>query len=174
MVFFDLGANIGWYSLLAARIVGASGKVFSFEPDPEVAARLRRNIERNGFANISVVQMGVWSQSAEVNFIRADSSSPDAGTGRFASVDGGTGCPIACVALDDFILKGPPPDAIKCDVEGAEAEVLRGAEKLLRKHRPWILCETHSEANDRDVRALLASLGYSIKTIDQAHLLALP
>ena len=56
MVFYDLGANIGLFTLLAARLVGDSGKVFSFEPDPENAARLRRNIQRNGFANVTVVR----------------------------------------------------------------------------------------------------------------------
>jgi len=55
MVFYDLGANIGLFSLLAARLVGADGRVFSFEPDAEVAARLRRNIRQNGFSNISVL-----------------------------------------------------------------------------------------------------------------------
>src|SRR4029077_12076424 len=51
MGFYDLGANIGFFSLLAAKLVGTTGKVFSFEPDPENAGRLVRNIERNGFTN---------------------------------------------------------------------------------------------------------------------------
>ena len=58
MVFYDLGANIGLFTLLAARLVGGTGKVFSFEPDSENATRLRRNIERNGFTNVTVVDAG--------------------------------------------------------------------------------------------------------------------
>ncbi len=175
MVFYDLGANIGLFSLLAARIVGASGRVFSFEPDPKVSARLRRNVARNGFSNLMVVEAGVWSSSGDVNFVPAGASSPDHGTGSFVGSDAAVaGMPVRCVALDDFIADAPPPAAIKCDVEGAEVEVLRGAAKLLETHRPWILCEIHSEANGRAARELLGRLGYGVEPVDENHILALP
>ena len=174
MVFYDLGANIGLFSLLAAHIVGAGGKVVSFEPDPEVAARLRRNIARNGFTNVTVVESGVWSASGEVNFLPADATSPDRGTGRFVTGERASAAPVHCIALDDFIHETSAPDAIKCDVEGAEVEVLCGAENMLRTARPWILCEMHSIANDRAARELLGRLGYSFQAVDDTHLLALP
>src|SRR6202041_3672613 len=82
-VFYDLGANIGLFSLLAARVAGPTGKIFSFEPDAQIAERLRRNAAYNGFSNITVVELGVWSASGILNFVRADSSSPDRGVGRF-------------------------------------------------------------------------------------------
>jgi FkbM family methyltransferase len=172
-VFYDLGANIGFFSMLAARLVGASGKVFSFEPDAEVAARLRENAERNGFANVTVTEAGVWSTSGMFDFAAAaDSASPDHGTGRFVT-DGG-GRPTRCVSIDDFVRTAPPPGAIKCDVEGAEVEVLRGARETLCTHKPWVLCETHSPECDRDSRAILAGLGYEIQTVDALHFLAQP
>lgn len=174
MVFYDLGANIGLFSLLAARIVGPSGQVFSFEPDTEAAARLRRNIARNDFSNVTVVEAGVWSSSGSVKFVPADSSSPDHGTGRFIAEDYGAGALVRCVALDDFIVSNPPPDAIKCDVEGAELEVFRGAEKVLRTSRPWILCEMHSETNDQSSRAFVGRVGYIFEPVDATHVLALP
>ena len=173
MVFYDLGANIGFFSLLASRIAGPNGRVFSFEPDPDVAARLRRNVERNGFANIAVTEAGVWSSNTELNFARSGLSDPDRGSGSFLGGDGATaGMPVRCVSLDDFIATAPPPDAIKCDVEGAEVEVLRGARELLEKHRPWILCEIHSEPNGRSVREILGGLGYVARPVDQNHILA--
>jgi FkbM family methyltransferase len=175
MVFYDLGANIGLYSLLAARIVGASGHVFSFEPDADVAGRLRRNITRNGFQNVTVVECGIWSASGDFKFIAADSSSPDHGTGRVANEeDVSRGIPLRCVSLDDFTESAPPPDAIKCDVEGAEVEVFRGAEKTLRARHPWIICEMHSKENDRAAREFLGCLGYTFGTVDANHILALP
>jgi len=175
MVFYDLGANIGLFSLLAARLVGASGKIFSFEPDANVAARLRQNIARNGFENVAVVEAGVWSSSGDMNFVTADSSSPDHGLGRFATGDSGAaGSLTKCVALDDFIETAPAPDAIKCDVEGAEVEVFRGAERLLKVHRPWIVCEIHSPANEAALRTHLDGLGYHLETVDANHLLAIP
>jgi len=174
-VFYDLGANIGLFSLLAARIVGPAGRVFSFEPDSEVAARLRRNIERNGLTNVTVVQAGVWSNSCRRVFSAADSSSPDRGLGRFSKEgEGVNGVALECFALDDFIASAPAPDAIKCDVEGAEAEVLRGAARLLGDNHPWIVCEIHSEASGRDVRGILHEAGYQIKSVDASHILGVP
>lgn len=174
-VFYDLGANIGLFTLLAARCVGPAGKVLSFEPDPAVAARLRRNIARNQFANVTVVESGVWSSSGNFEFVPATPASPDRGVGTFMAAGSATGSiPVRCVSLDDFIQSAPPADAIKCDVEGAELEVLRGAQTLLHTRRPWILCEMHSETNDAAAREFLAPLGYSFSYVDASHLLARP
>jgi FkbM family methyltransferase len=174
MVFYDLGANIGLFSLLAARAVGPEGRVFSFEPDPAVVARLRRNVAKNGFANIAVVEAGVWSASGELNFIPAEARSPDRGTGRFVTgARDGTSL-LKCVSLDDFIADHSIPDGIKCDVEGAEIEVVRGAEKLMRSRRPWILAEMHSDANARSWSDSLAGLGYTLEAVDAIHILAVP
>lgn len=175
MVFYDLGANIGLFSLLAARLVGPEGKVFSFEPDSSVAARLRRNITRNGFENVTVTEAGVWSTSGDMKFVAADPSSPDRGLGRVVpGDDDAAGTPTKCIALDDFVKTSPVPDAIKCDVEGAEVEVFRGAVKLLESHRPWIVCEIHSPANDGALRSQLGRFGYHLETVDANHLLWLP
>ena len=174
MVFYDLGANIGLFSLLAARIVGAGGRVFSFEPDAKVAVRLRRNIAQNVVSNITVIEAGIWSTNGTGYFV-ADESSPERVTGRFLMGENQTdGMQVRSIALDDFIQSAPPPDAIKCDVEGAEIEALRGAKGLLHLRRPWIICEIHSEANDRMVREFLHSTGYEVKSIDVNHILALP
>lgn len=174
-VFYDLGANVGLFSLLAARLVGNAGKVFSFEPDHEIAQRLTRNIRQNNFANITVVEAGAWSSSGTKAFTPSDHSSPDRGVGTFVPKDLSIiGTPVRCVALDDFSLDAPPPDAIKCDVEGAEVEVLLGASNLLRTHRPWILCEMHSGSNDRASRDFLLKFGYSFEAVDNNHLLASP
>ena len=174
-VFYDLGANIGLFSLLAARVTGSTGKVFSFEPDAQIAERLRRNAAYNNFYNITVVPMGVWSASGDVNFVGADFTSPDHGVGKFdPDGTGVAGIPARCVALDDFVQASPPPNAIKCDVEGAEVEVFRGAAKLVSFHRPWILCELHSRAIDQAWRELIGGFGYSFESVDENHVLALP
>jgi FkbM family methyltransferase len=173
MVFYDLGANIGLFTLMAARIVAESGKVFSFEPDPENAARLRRNIAHNQFQNVTVIEAGVWSSSGRFNFVDGGSSSPDRAWGTFVPDDTQRpGTLISCVSLDDFCRTAPPPDAIKCDVEGAEFEALRGAKKMLQFHRPWIVCEMHSPANDQIIREFLGALGYIFQILDGNHVLA--
>jgi len=175
MVFYDLGANIGLFSLLAARLVGSTGQVISFEPDPDSALRLERNIERNGYQNLTVIQAGVWSTSGKRRFEVADASSPDHGIGRFAAEDADENhMAVECVALDDIATKVPAPDAIKCDVEGAELEVLLGAKKVLLEHRPWIVCELHSDANRIAAGEILRQFGYRLETVDANHILALP
>lgn len=175
MTFYDLGANIGLFTLLAARIVGDHGRVYSFEPDGEAIARLKKNVEKNQFTNITVVNAGAWSSSGMVEFLPADSSSPDRGVGRFSvTEERHASIPTRCVALDDFIKNAYPPDAIKCDVEGAEVEVLRGAHSLLRTHRPWIIIELHSKEIRAGVQRLLSSYGYSLVDIDDSHMMAFP
>ena len=176
MVFYDLGANIGVFTLLAARLVGPNGKVFSFEPDAWVASRLRKNVARNGFENVCVIEAGVWSKSGAVNFLPADSAiSADHAIGTFvAGENGAAGTPRECVALDDFIATAAPPDLIKCDVEGAEMEALAGGDKLLRTHRPWVICELHSEANEKTVRSYFRNIHYDVRSIDRNHILAVP
>jgi FkbM family methyltransferase len=174
MIFYDLGANIGFFSMLAALAVGPNGVVFSFEPDPGNARRLQRNLERNKLENVTIIRKGVWSTSGRHAFAVADQSSPDRGTGRFVEGEGETSTLLECVAIDDFVQTAPFPDAIKCDVEGAEVEVLRGATKLLTTQRPWIVCEMHSEANGRACRELLREFGYNFEPVDSHHILATP
>lgn len=173
MIFYDLGANIGLFSVLAARLVGSSGQVFSFEPDSEVAARLRRNAERNSFTNVTVVEAGIWSRSGEMAFIRADQSSPDHGTGALTTNNDGSTVGVRCISLDDFTQGAPPPDVIKCDIEGAEAEMLRGAINTLTSHKPSILCEIHSQANENACQQILRGLGYTCEHIDSNHIFAI-
>ena len=174
-VFYDLGANIGLFSLIAARITAPRGHVFSFEPDPQNASRLHRNVERNGFSNVTIVESGVWSSTTARRFAVAPESSPDRGIGSFVIAEPGvSNLLIPCVSLDDFTRSNPLPTAIKCDVEGAEMEVLKGARNTLAKSRPWILCEMHSPENDRGAREFLVGLGYSLTEIDEMHLFAVP
>ena len=108
MTFYDIGANIGFFSLLAARLVGVNGRVVAFEADPEIASRLREHVTRNRDAPISVEEKAVWSSSDSVLFARADTStSPDRGLGHV--VEHGTDdvaqdtIHVQSVSLDEYV-----------------------------------------------------------------------
>jgi len=174
MTFYDLGANIGFFSLLAARLVGEQGRVIAFEADPEIAARLREHIHRNAFRCLTVIEKAVWSKASKVLFERIDpATSPDRGLGHVVNTPSASTIEIEAVTLDDFTRTSPAPDFIKCDVEGAEAEVFRGAQTLLVEKRPGILCEIHSEANRRALLADLKRFGYICEDRTSRQLLAL-
>lgn len=174
MVFYDLGANSGFFSLIACRSVGGAGRVYSFEPSHENAERARANMSRNGFTNCTVVEAAVWNRTGTVTFDQSDpSSSPDRGTGHVeVNANSSLAISVPAIALDDFCRTSPAPDIIKCDVEGAEVEAFRGARCLLESHRPVIICEIHSAENDRVLRTELESLGYAVRNLDENHICA--
>jgi FkbM family methyltransferase len=175
MTFYDVGANIGFFSMLGARLVGPSGRVIAFEADPEVAARLLGHAARNEFGWIRVEQKAVWSEARSVFFERTDpAKSPDRGLGHVVENGSGNAIRVEAVSLDEYAKSAAEPDFVKCDVEGAEGEVICGMERLLREKRPAVLCEMHSEENKRALQAQFARLDYESRLLDENHVLALP
>jgi FkbM family methyltransferase len=177
MVFYDLGANLGFFSLLGARMVGAGGAVFSFEADPEVAEQVRQNAARNAFSHVHVVNTAVWSSTGSVTFTRSDTAqSPDRGWGKVVSPTETQErtITVASTSLDEFAKSHAAPDFIKCDVEGAEFEVFNGARELIAKHGPIVACEVHSEENCSRLKRFFEDFGYSLSWFSPRHFLAVP
>jgi FkbM family methyltransferase len=177
MTVYDIGANIGFFSLLAARLVGPAGRVTAFEADPEIAVRLRENVARNQDAPISVEEKAVWSSSNPLFFARADAEmSPDRGLGHVIDDEAQRSAPgtirVEAVSVDEYVRQSAAPDFIKCDVEGAEVEVFRGAEQLLKERQPLILCEMHGEENRQTLLKVFANLGYRCELCGKNHILA--
>ena len=175
MTFYDIGANIGFFSLLAARLVGKEGRVVAFEADPEIASRLREHVGRNEFGWITVEEKAVWSEPRTVFFARTDpATSPDRGLGHVVSASASDTIQVSAESLDDYTWTQPAPGFIKCDVEGAEVEVFRGAQRLLKEERPGIICEMHGEENQRILLEEFSRFGYTCKPCGKNHILALP
>ena len=81
---------------------------------------------------------------------------------------------MSAESLDHYTRMQPAPDFLKCDVEGAEVEVFRGARRLLKEKRPGIICEMHSEENQRIILEEFSRFGYASEPCGTNHLLALP
>jgi len=175
MIFYDIGANIGFFSLLAARLVGKEGRVAAFEADPEIARRLREHAARNEFGCITVEEKAVWSEPQTVFFARTDpTTSPDRGLGHVVPSGTAETIEVTAVSLDNYTETQPSPDFLKCDVEGAEVEVFRGASRLLKEKRPGIICEMHSDENQRILLEEFSRFRYNCTPCGANHILALP
>ena len=131
--FIGVGANIGYFSLLASRWVGPSGQVFALEPVSATHSRLRRNIALNSIANITPVQVGASSVPGTAIIALED----DAGHSHLVSADGDQGRQetIALTTVDAFVASKrlTRVDVMKIDVEGADFEVIRWAEWSIRR-----------------------------------------
>jgi FkbM family methyltransferase len=143
-VFYDLGAHIGFFSLLAARLVGPTGHVVAFEPSPLNAAQLERNIDLNGFTNVTLVEAAVSSEAGFAQFDPAHDRVAARLAGHGESARGAL-VSVRTISIDGWRTETgfPHPALMKIDVEGAEIAALRGAHGVIRASRPSLLVEVH-------------------------------
>ena len=123
----DLGAHIGYYTLLFSKLVGPLGRVIAFEPAPDFCAILRRNVSTNGLTNVTIENAAVGATS-HAGVLHLSANALDRYTeGR----SGSETVPIEVVALDNYFPAGIKIDLLKIDIQGAEAAALRGMERVL-------------------------------------------
>jgi FkbM family methyltransferase len=168
---FDVGANLGMYSLMAARRVGPQGEVHAFEPTPRLVRKVRDNAGLNGFSNIVVNQVAVADKLGTAQFFLCaddDQSSLAAVSDSVISV--------RTITLDDYIAENgiPRVDLMKIDVEGAEVRALEGGERLLsRPYAPTIFLEINPLALEKmgssagALESLLRGHGYTLTPVAQ-------
>ncbi|HZE73089.1 MAG TPA: FkbM family methyltransferase [Pyrinomonadaceae bacterium] len=161
--FLDVGANAGFYTLLASVIVGPTGRVIAFEPLPTNLDYLRKHLRLNSTTNVTVVEAAVSDRSGAASF----DAGPTSAMGHLSSE--GT-LQVETVSLDDLLSKNriPPPDCIKIDVEGGEALVLQGARWILENVKPTIFLSTHGTELHRECCALLRAYDYELTAIDNS------
>ena len=133
MTVVDIGANIGYYTLLAARLVGPRGKVYAFEPNPENFALLSQNVETNGYRNVVLAAKAV-SNTTGVAALRIDRAS--SGGHSLSTFRGGAdSVEVETVSLDDYFAgEHPAIDVLKMDAEGAEMAIFAGMQKVLARN----------------------------------------
>jgi FkbM family methyltransferase len=164
-IFFDVGANVGYYSLLAARRVGPRGRVVAFEPLARNVLFLERHLRLNRVANVTIVQAACSDHIGVDCFI--EDLNPALGHLAISADERARGRRVESVTLDSVAERiGLRPDMIKIDVEGAELRALRGATVTLSSGRPIVLLSTHSEELRSECIALLAGLGYRVEPLN--------
>jgi FkbM family methyltransferase len=165
-VLYDVGANLGFFTLLGARIAGEAGRVIAFEPVAANAALVADAARRNGMgARVEVREAAISAQPGRAPFLVVDDSGWSHLAARGQHPRTVAEVEVDVVTLDGLVDAGaPPPDVIKLDVEGSEIDVLRGGERLLRDHRPVLICELH--ATNTEICDLLDDADYRIENID--------
>lgn len=160
-VVFDIGANVGTYSLLASRLCGSDGKVFAFEPVPVNLKYLRDHVELNRLENTIVLPYAVSDSDEPARF----EPTSDRVTSKFSETGS---IVVECRRLDRLVKEGevPAPDCIKLDVEGAEAAALTGALETLRTKKPIVFLSTHGAKPEADCRAIFEALGYRMTPLE--------
>ena len=164
---WDIGANVGWLSFAAAYLAGESGQVLAIEPDTFLVSLLRRSLRLQspaGRAPVSVVPVAV-SQDVGVARFEVDRRGRAwnhlQGLGRSSGRGTREVNLVPTTTLDHLLGTFAPPTFVKIDVEGAEVMVLSGGSRVLREHRPVILCEVDQQYS-QPVTAILRDFDYKI------------
>jgi FkbM family methyltransferase len=159
-VVLDIGANVGFYTLLAGCLTGPNGRVVAFEPLPANLEVLRCHIHLNRLTTVEVIPSALADQNGGTFFQIAANNS----MGHLTSA--GDLC-VQVRSLDDLLAKGeiPLPRVLKIDVEGAERSVLEGAQQLLRQAHPTIILATHGTEVKADYLRSLHEHGHQVQPI---------
>lgn len=180
-VVLDIGAHIGYYTLMAAKRVGKKGKVYAFEPNKDNLALLSKNIDLNGYKNIVLVDKAVAKSTKRARlFINPISS----GMHSLVDIDNNStnSIMVDTISLDDFFDRNPPRiSVIKMDIEGGEYLALEGMTYLLRKSEKLTLfiefspfALKKSKRSPRGFLNYLKRFGFKIYGIDELSNLVSP
>lgn len=155
--FADVGANVGFYSILCSN-VSSSSRIDAFEPLPENVRRLRRNIDINNVEDINIFEFALSDTKGHTTIDTPEENPAEAST----MSAGGIG--IRRKKMDD-VYPDTPPDVIKIDIEGAEIALLEGGRETLSDHHPLLLIEVHPQLYNgeyrKDLSNILQKLGYA-------------
>jgi len=166
MKIVEIGANIGYYALIEAKLIGEQGHIYAFEPSPYSLSFLKRNIKLNNYHNIEVFQKAIGAENTKSRFFIADKSNLSSFIKREGTVDN---IEVEIIKLDDF-LKNKKVDFIRMDIEGYEKEVLKGLENTLSKEDApkYLFIEIHSvllhkkNSSAEKIIRYLEEFGYSV------------
>jgi FkbM family methyltransferase len=164
----DVGANLGFFCILAGRIAGSSGQIYAFEPHPRYAARIAQNAERNRFKNIEVIPAAVADHAGRMS-LRVEGV-PCPHLEETVSAASEHCIEVDVVTIDALVAtrRLRPPTYVIIDAEGTELKVLAGMRETIRAHRPVIMVKVHwlGQAFEEYVDRHLRPLGYVLTNLD--------
>jgi FkbM family methyltransferase len=172
-VVLDIGANIGYYTLIFARLVGEKGRVYAFEPDPTNFRLLKKNVRANGYQNVIFVNKAVAESSGPLSLYLCPDNKGDHRI--FESEDSRSAIPIEATTLDEHFAEYQGKiDFIKMDIQGSEGRAVRGMQGLLRRYHDvkiitefWPAGLRRSGIEARDYLADLERQGFRLFRIDE-------
>lgn len=178
----DVGANIGYFTVLTAMLVGSSGRVTAYEPGPDNLPTLKENIKLNQLANVTVIEQPVWCREEKVTFYlnsdnRSSHSLVDPG-GWFHNIktrENPNPVEMRAATIDSIsTISARNTKLIKIDTEGSEQHVLEGASTFLDSYQPpYIVVElnpwglTQAGHNERTLRNFMRDFGYEMFFLDK-------
>lgn len=160
-VVYDVGANVGFYTLLASVLVGPGGRVFAFEPLPRNINYLKKHLQINKSENVMIIEAAVSDTDGFALF----EGCIDNASGHLSAKGA---LEVKVVSLDNLVLKDgfPPPEYIKIDAEGKEFSVLSGAKRIIADYSPVIFFSNPGDADlHRQSCAFLKSFGYDLHSV---------
>ncbi len=176
MSVLDIGANIGHYTLVASRIVGAKGSVYSFEPVPVHFEDLNENLKLNGLSNVKTFNAALSDQDGELT-IYEDANNPGGHSAALSNTEKrGTARKVKACKLDTFAEEFDGefrPHLMKIDTQGSEYRIVMGGYKTIKKHRPIILFEfwpygmKNCGCSAMELLGALGAIGYKFHTVDE-------
>jgi FkbM family methyltransferase len=183
-VFYDIGANLGFFAMLGARFVGPTGVVYAFEAAPDNAEAIKVNVSVNGLTKVEVIAKAVSDHPGvgELQVVDDQSWSKLADYGEHPNTE--QVLEVELVSIDQLMADGAirPPTVVKIDVEGAELAVLEGMRGTIDAYQPAIICELHD--THAEFVKFARSCGYRLINLEgtipveeegaSAHVLALP
>ena len=173
-VFYDIGANVGYYTLLGAKLIGNTGTVVSVEPALRNICLLNRHLALNRLSNVQIVSAASADHGGLRRFVFGNNYAVghlafEEAVGQSAAIDPLTFI-VPVVSIDSiYETTGLASKVVKIDVEGAEFEVLRGSVKVISSCRPTIILSTHSEKLKAQCKEFLAQYAYNLMPLNGAE-----
>lgn len=172
-VIYDIGANIGFITLVLVQKMAGSGEIFAFEPLPDNLKRLRTHVEINELdPQVRVIAAAVMDTSAPVRFLAGPSGAMGKAAGSAGRTNGHReSIEVPGICLDDFVYRdgNPSPGVIKMDIEGGEVLALKGMKRLLSEVRPLIFLELHGPEAAQVAWEILTDTGYQIYRLQRGY-----